>query len=139
MEMHRKPRVFFSWQRNDRPSMVGLENLKLGCSHVAHCLGIQVDHSYSKKDKIVIWRKPIQGWFKIGRSFIGPVVGCGGLIRNHNGKVVYAFAGPLSALSAIMVHLINPCWLFIGMMDYCLTNVIMLFEQYGAFEPLKVL
>ncbi|KAK4384645.1 putative ribonuclease H protein [Sesamum angolense] len=66
-----------------------------GDHHFAKSIGLEIRSSYKPKLKIVEWTKPEVGWIKIntdGASKGNPgVAGEGGIPRNEEGAVIFAF------------------------------------------------
>ncbi|KAL0356483.1 UNVERIFIED_CONTAM: putative ribonuclease H protein [Sesamum radiatum] len=66
-----------------------------GDRHFAKSIGLDIGSSYKPKLKIVKWTKPEAGWIKIntdGASKGNPgVAGAGGIARNEEGAVIFAF------------------------------------------------
>lgn len=75
-----------------------LENFSINFTYNAHLC----------KDIIVKWTNPLQGCYKLinDGSFKFTKAGCGGLIRDHNGQVIMAFAGPSVVSNDIMDELV---------------------------------
>ncbi|KAL0917621.1 hypothetical protein M5K25_012695 [Dendrobium thyrsiflorum] len=73
---------------------------------VAGCFGIHWEVSVPMQ-RIILWQKPQSGWFKLNSdgAFNGYRAGCGGLIRDHSGNVLRAFAAHIPALSPISAEL----------------------------------
>ncbi|KAL0285442.1 UNVERIFIED_CONTAM: putative ribonuclease H protein [Sesamum calycinum] len=62
-------------------------------------LNIPLQPRTPKKTITVHWRKPQEGWYKLntdGASKGNPgISGAGGILRNHLGRVMFAFLEPL--------------------------------------------
>ncbi|KAI0530933.1 hypothetical protein KFK09_000481 [Dendrobium nobile] len=79
-----------------------------GCHQTAQLFGINFRYTaHFRKDTIVKWTKAPQGFYKLNvdESFKTIKAGCAGLIQDHNGHVIVAFAGPSVANNAIMTEL----------------------------------
>ncbi|KAI0513597.1 hypothetical protein KFK09_009624 [Dendrobium nobile] len=59
------------------------------------------------REKLIYWKRPVIGFFKLNTdgSYNSDTAGCGGIIRDHNGKIVVAFAGPSSGTNAITAEI----------------------------------
>ncbi|PKU70971.1 Putative ribonuclease H protein [Dendrobium catenatum] len=59
------------------------------------------------REKLIYWKRPVIGCFKLNTdgSFNSDTAGCGGIIRDYNGKIVVAFAGPSSGSNAITAEI----------------------------------
>ncbi|PKU78391.1 Putative ribonuclease H protein [Dendrobium catenatum] len=83
------------------------QNFK-GCCKVFPYFGISnISALIERRDRIVTLLKPDPDWIKLNTygSYNGKVAGCGGILRNHFGKVIYAFAGPVSGNYAFLAEL----------------------------------
>ncbi|KAL0926692.1 hypothetical protein M5K25_002936 [Dendrobium thyrsiflorum] len=75
---------------------------------VAHHFGIKnINTTSSNLERVIYWNMPSQGWFKINTdgSFNGNMAGCGVVVRDHLGKVIGGFAGPIFVTCAFMAEL----------------------------------
>ncbi|PKU62688.1 Putative ribonuclease H protein [Dendrobium catenatum] len=87
-------------------NLIKVESFK-NCIHVANEFGLNLNlHPTTRKDKLIHWRLPVVGCFKLNTdgSYNKVNARCGGIIRDYSGKVVEAFAGPSSGINAIQAE-----------------------------------
>ena len=76
---------------------------------IAPLLGIPLSKPIKPRPKIVYWVKPSANWFKLntdGASRGNPgIAGAGGILRNHQGQVIFAFHKSLGVTSNINAEL----------------------------------
>ncbi|PKU72524.1 Putative ribonuclease H protein [Dendrobium catenatum] len=63
----------------------------------------------NKKEKLIYWRRPVYNCFKLNTdgSFNNLNAGCGGIIRDHKGMVVMAYAGSSPGTNALQAEIDN--------------------------------
>ncbi|PKU71968.1 Putative ribonuclease H protein [Dendrobium catenatum] len=128
-----------------------------GCRHVLHAFNIMsIPGVQENRVCIIRWFMPDVDWIKINTdgSYNGKVAGCGGIIRNHLGQVIKAFAGPVFGKSACVAELngiiygIKMCinlgydrvWIEVDAMNifhYIHSNSLFIAENYYLIRELK--
>ncbi|KAI0511688.1 hypothetical protein KFK09_012320 [Dendrobium nobile] len=76
--------------------------------NAASAFGLVISNRKIKsREKLIYWKRPVIDYFKLNTdgSYNSVTAGCGGIIRDHNGKIVVAFAGPSSGTYAITAEI----------------------------------
>ncbi|KAI0502223.1 hypothetical protein KFK09_017170 [Dendrobium nobile] len=76
--------------------------------NAATALGLVFSNrTIQSREKLIYWKRPVIGYFKLNTdsSYNSDTAGCGGIIRDHNGKIVVAFAGPSSGTNVITAEI----------------------------------
>ncbi|PKU60176.1 uncharacterized protein LOC110095807 [Dendrobium catenatum] len=77
------------------------------CIPAANDLGLKfIVQLIIKTEKLVYWKRPVYGCFKLNMdgSYNNSTAGCGCIIRDYNGMVVAAYAGPSSGTNAVQAE-----------------------------------
>ncbi|KAI0511114.1 hypothetical protein KFK09_011737 [Dendrobium nobile] len=76
--------------------------------NAASAFGLVISNRKIKsREKLIYWKRPVIDYFKLNTdgSYNSVTAGCAGIIRDHNGKIVVAFAGPSSGTYAITAEI----------------------------------
>ncbi|XP_028553892.1 uncharacterized protein LOC114580467 [Dendrobium catenatum] len=77
------------------------------CLNAAFVFGLNFSlQPITKNEILVYWRCPVKDYFKLNTdgSYNNSFAGCGGIIRDHKGKTVIAYAGPSSGSNALQAE-----------------------------------